>query len=303
MAPDRVGLTPSTPPADRPRVTAPYLGQMKQRGERIVMVTAYDATSARLADASGVDCILVGDSLGMTVLGHGSTIPVTLDDMVSATAAVTRAASRPLIVADLPFMTYHASYEQGIESAARLAREGGAHAVKLEGATELTREIISGLVEAGVPVIGHLGLTPQSVNGLGGYRVQGREASGAALLIAQAHALAEAGVSAIVLECIPDALATHVTATCGVPTIGIGAGVGCDGEVQVLHDILGLSTFTPKHAKRYLDGDSLIVDALARYASDVREGAFPTALESTPAADALVADALALIEEQDDAAW
>lgn len=298
MTPYGVGPEPTSPTsATLPNVTAPSLIQMKARGERIVMCTAYDYSGARLADLAGVDSILVGDSLGMTVLGHRSTIPVTLDDMVAATAAVTRATTRPLIVADLPFMTYHVSYEQGMAAAARLVQEGGAHAVKLEGATELTLRLVRGLTEAGIPVIGHLGLTPQSVNALGGYRVQGREATGAATLVAQACALAEAGVSAYVLECIPDALASHITQTCGVPTIGIGAGVGCDGEVQVFHDLLGLSSFTPRHARRYLNADELIVGALAEYAADVRSGAFPTAAQSTPMDPTALAQALATLGE------
>lgn len=297
MAPYGVGPEPTTPAsATLPNVTAPSLTQMKARGDRIVMCTAYDYSGARLADLAGVDSILVGDSLGMTVLGHGSTIPVSLEDMIAATAAVTRATTRPLIVADLPFMTYHVSYERGMEAAARLVQEGGAEAVKLEGATELTLRLVRGLTEAGIPVIGHLGLTPQSVNALGGYRVQGREASGAAHLVSQAHALAEAGVAACVLECIPDALAAHITAMCTMPTIGIGAGPSCDGEVQVFHDLLGLSSFTPRHARRYLDGDRLMVAALTEYVADVRAGAFPGAEQSTPMDPAVLATALSALE-------
>lgn len=283
--------------AKLPNVSAPSLAQMKTAGQRIVMCTAYDYPSARLADLAGVDSILVGDSLGMTVLGYPSTLPVTVDELVGATAAVTRATTRPLIVADLPFMSYQISYEDGMRAAARLVKEGGAEAVKVEGATPLTLEIISGLVGAGIPVIGHLGLTPQSVNAFGGYRVQGRQAIDAAVLVMDAQNLAAAGVSAIVLECIPTELAAHVTQDCGVPTIGIGAGPDCDGEVQVLHDLTGLGTFLPKHAKRYLDGADLITGALASYVAEVRDGAFPTAENSTPLGEGVLEEALDLIGE------
>lgn len=281
--------------AKLPNVSAPSLAQMKTAGQRIVMCTAYDYPSAHLADLAGVDSILVGDSVGMTVLGYSSTLPVTVDEMVAATAAVTRATTRPLIVADLPFMSYQISFEEGMRAAARLVKEGGAEAVKIEGATPLTLELISGLVGAGIPVIGHLGLTPQSVNAFGGYRVQGRQAIDAAVLIMDAENLAAAGVSAIVLECIPSELAAHVTSDCGVPTIGIGAGLECDGEVQVFHDLIGLGSFLPKHAKRYLDGADLVVKALANYAADVREGAFPEPANATPLGEGVLDEALSLI--------
>lgn len=280
-----------------PNVTAPSLSHMKATGQRIVMCTAYDFSQARLADLAGVDSILIGDSVGMTTLGYSSTLPVTVDEMVAATASVTRATTRPLIVADLPFMSYQVSYEEGMRAAARLVKEGGAEAVKVEGATPLTLELISGLVGAGVPVIGHLGLTPQSVNAFGGYKVQARQAIDAAVLVMDAENLAAAGVSAIVLECIPDELAAYVTEHCGAPTIGIGAGPHCDGEVQVLHDLLGLGTFTPKHAKRYAEIGQAMVAALTEYVGEVRGGVFPTGSQTTPLAQGVLDEAIALIGE------
>ena len=282
-------------PTKMPNVSAPSLSQMKAAGQRIVMCTAYDFPSARLAELAGVDSILIGDSVGMTVLGYSSTLPVTIDEMVAATAAVTRATTRPLIVADLPFMSYQISYEDGMRAAARLIKEGGAEAVKVEGATPLTLELISGLVGAGIPVIGHLGLTPQSVNAFGGYRVQGRQAIDAAVLIMDAENLAAAGVSAIVLECIPMELADYITEDCGVPTIGIGAGPGCDGEVQVFHDLIGLGTFLPKHAKRFVDGADLIAEALGRYVAEVRDSAFPNFENATSLGEGVLGEALDLI--------
>jgi 3-methyl-2-oxobutanoate hydroxymethyltransferase len=257
------------------RTTTATLRVLKQAGRPIVMVTAYDYPTARLVEEAGVDAVLVGDSMGMTVLGFDSTLPVTVDDIVRHTAAVSRAVSRVLVIADMPFMSYQADQAEGMRNAARLLAEGGAQAVKLEGATESTLEMTSKLVAAGVPVMGHVGLTPQSVHVLGGYRTQARDAEPAAQLLRDCTALEAAGAFAIVLECIPAELAQRASELVGVPTIGIGAGAGCDGQVQVLHDLLGLGEFVPRHATRYADVGSAIRSAIESYAADVRDGAFP----------------------------
>lgn len=270
----------STSGADRPVTTATFRAR-KASSERIVMLTAYDASSARLVDAAGVDAILVGDSLGMTVLGYDSTLPVTMDDMTRATAAVTRVARRALVVTDLPFMSYQASTEDAMRNAGRLMSEGGAGAVKLEGGTEVA-DTVRRLVAAGIPVMGHVGLTPQSVHQLGGYSVQAKDAPAAERLLDDCHALQDAGAFAIVLECIPVELASLVSSELSIPTIGIGAGAGCDGEVQVFHDLLGLGgAFTPRHAKRYAELGEAVRDAVSAYAADVRSGAFPGEQQST----------------------
>jgi 3-methyl-2-oxobutanoate hydroxymethyltransferase len=245
------------------------------------MLTSFDYHSARLAELSGVDSILVGDSLGMTVLGESSTLPVTMDDMVRATRAVSRAVSHVLVVADMPFMSYQAEFAEGMRNAARLLAEGGAQAVKLEGATDDTLTLVEGLVSAGVPVMGHLGLTPQSVNVLGGYKTQGKKPAAAAQLMAEAVALEEAGAFAVVLECVPAELAERISGLLAIPTIGIGAGVGCDGHVQVFHDILGLGEFMPRHAKRFAHLAEDIEHAISAYASEVRGRTFPGDDQST----------------------
>jgi 3-methyl-2-oxobutanoate hydroxymethyltransferase len=255
------------------------------------MLTAYDFHSARLAEAAGVDSILVGDSLGMTVLGESSTLPVTMDDMVRATRSVSRAVSRVLVIGDMPFMSYQADYAEGMRNAARFLAEGGAQAVKLEGASVDTLALVEGLSTAGIPVMGHLGLTPQSVNTLGGYRAQGKDAAAAAILMADAIALQEAGAFSIVLECVPSELANAITELLDVPTIGIGAGVGCDGQVQVFHDILGIGEFLPKHAKRYADLAKEIQSAVSTYTSDVREHSFPGEDQSTHLTAGVLAEA------------
>ena len=266
--------------SDRPVTTATFRAR-KAAAQRIVMLTAYDASTARLVDAAGVDAILVGDSLGMTMLGYDSTLPVTMDDMTRATAAVTRVARRALVVADLPFMSYQASADDALRNAGRLMSEGGAGAVKLEGGIEVA-ETVRRMVAAGIPVMGHVGLTPQSVHQLGGYRVQAKDAPAAERLLDDCHALQDAGAFAIVLECIPDELAALVSAELEVPTIGIGAGAGCDGEVQVFHDLLGLGgDFTPRHAKRYAELGATVREAVAAYAADVRSGAFPGEEQTT----------------------
>lgn len=274
------------------RVTASSLRGMKESGIPIVMLTAYDYHSARLVEAAGVDAILVGDSLGMTVLGESSTLPVTMEDMLRATRAVSRAVGSALVIGDMPFMSYQADLAEGMRNAGRFLAEGGAHAVKLEGASERTLELVSALVEAGVPVMGHVGLTPQSVNVLGGYRTQGKDARTAAAIIAQAVELQDAGAFAVVLECVPAELAHHISALLAIPTIGIGAGAGCDGQVQVFHDLLGLGEFLPKHAKRYANLGDEIARAVSAYAGDVRSRSFPGETQSSH----LDADSLAEAE-------
>lgn len=279
------------PSAPGPRVTVSTFRDLKSAGRRIVMLTAYDFHSARLAEKAGVDAILVGDSLGMTVLGYDSTLPVTVDDIANHTAAVSRACSRALVIADMPFLSYQVSVEDALRNCGRMLARAGAQAVKLEGASERTLAVVSVLVEAGIPVMGHLGLTPQSVHALGGYRMQGREAPAAARLMHDALALQDAGCFAVVLECVPAELAERISELLDIPTIGIGAGPGCDGEVQVFHDLLGYTERVPKHAKRYANLESEIERAVAAYAQDVRDGEFPGEEQSTHAAPELMAQA------------
>ncbi|HET7566613.1 MAG TPA: 3-methyl-2-oxobutanoate hydroxymethyltransferase [Gaiellaceae bacterium] len=257
------------------KLPLPELGEMKRRGDRIVMVTAYDAPSGRLADAAGVDLILVGDSSGMVVHGRESTVPVSLDEIVFMTQWVTRGAKRPLVVADMPFGSYEESDEQAVRNAVRLIKEGGADAVKLErGGTTVSRA--RAIVGAGIPVMGHVGLTPQTATVLGGFKAQGRSADRAAQLVADALALEEAGCFAIVLEAVPPAVAQAATKALAVPTIGIGAGADCDGQVLVWHDMLGFyEGRAPRFVKRYADLGTVIREALERYADEVRSGAFP----------------------------
>jgi 3-methyl-2-oxobutanoate hydroxymethyltransferase len=256
-------------------VTIPDLAEMKHRGERIVMVTAYDFPSGRLADAAGVDVVLVGDSAAMTVLGHGSTVPATMDEMVVLTRATTRGAERPLVVADMPFGSFQVSDEDALRNAVRFVKEADADAVKLEGAgPALSR--VRALVGAGIPVMGHVGLTPQSAAMLGGFRAQGRTAEKALRLLDDALALERAGCFSVVLEAVPAAVAARVTEALGVPTIGIGSGLECDGQVLVLHDVLGLyEGRAARFVKRYADLATEIRTALERFAADVRSGAFP----------------------------
>lgn len=260
--------------AAQQRVTTSTFASMKLEGDPIVMVTAYDEPSARLAQAAGVDAVLVGDSLGMTVLGYDSTLPVTMDDMVRHTAAVTRTCARALVVADMPFGSYQASADSAVANAVRLMAEAGAAAVKLEGGAAIA-PLVERLVSAGIPVMGHLGLTPQSVNVFGGYKVQGRDADSALRLVDDALALEAAGAFAVVLELVPAELAAIVSEELTIPTIGIGAGAGCDGQVQVFHDLVGMGTFTPRHAHRFADAGALITQALGEYVARVRAGAFP----------------------------
>src|SRR5437867_3608489 len=257
------------------KVRVPDLVLMKERGERIVMLTAYDATMARLFDRAGVDLLLVGDSLGNVILGLDTTIPVTMEAMIHHTRAVTRGASRALVVADLPFLSYQVSPEQATQNAARLFQEGGAAAVKLEGGRAVAKTVRR-LTEAGLPVMGHLGLTPQYVHHLGGMRQQARSDEAAQELIADALALEDAGAFALVLEAIPEAVAEAVTSRLKIPTIGIGAGPHCDGQVLVCYDVRGLfDTFVPPFVKQYAQLGELILNAVKNYADDVRQGAFP----------------------------
>jgi len=262
------------------RITIDKIQQLKTRGERIVMLTAYDYPSAKIANAAGIPLLLVGDSLGMVVLGYDSTIPVTMDDMLHHVKAVVRGAKQALVVADMPFMSYQTGVADALRNAGRFIQEGGCQAVKLEGG-ERSAEAVKALVAAGIPVMGHLGLTPQSVNQMSGFRVQGKTPRAAVQLMNDAKVLEEAGAFSIVLESIPAPLAKVITERVAIPTIGIGAGPHCDGQVQVWHDILGLDAdFTPKHARRYTNLAEAMQAAVARYAADVRSGFFPTTKES-----------------------
>jgi 3-methyl-2-oxobutanoate hydroxymethyltransferase len=262
------------------KVTIPDVVAMKRDGKRITMMTAYDAAFARLVEAAGIDIILVGDSLGMVVLGYPNTVPVTMDDMVRHAAAVSRGASRPLLIGDMPFGSYQTGPTDALRNAARFLKEAGMDAVKLEGGHE-TVPIVRALVENGIAVMAHLGLTPQRVAQFGGFKTQAKSARAARQLIDDAVALEDAGAFAIVLESIPAPVAAMVTERIGVPTIGIGAGIDCDGQVLVLHDVLGLyGDFKPKFAKRYAEIGTAVIDALRAFDSDVRAGRFPDAEHS-----------------------
>jgi 3-methyl-2-oxobutanoate hydroxymethyltransferase len=253
------------------------LGEMKRRGEKIVMVTAYDAPGARFAEDAGIDVVLVGDTAAMVMLGHeGTTVPVTMDEMLLLTRTVARAARRPIVVGDMPFGSYQVSDEQAVANAVRFVKEARADVVKLEGAgASLSR--VGAIVDAGIPVMGHVGLTPQSATMLGGFKTQGRTADKARRVLEDARALEAAGCFSIVLEAVPSPVAVRITETLSVPTIGIGAGAGCDGQVLVYHDLLGLSEgHLPRFVKRYANLSREIRDALEAYAADVRTGAFPS---------------------------
>jgi len=271
------------------RTTIPQIKEMKQKGKKIPMLTAYDYATAKLVDGAGVPLILVGDSLGMVVLGYESTIPVTMDEMLHHTKAVVRGTEQSLIIGDMPFMTYHASASEALHNAARFIQEGGAQAVKLEGG-EIMAETVRRVVDCGIPVMGHIGLTPQSVHQLGGFKVQGKTQEAAIRLVKDACALEEAGVFAIVLEAIPTPLAKLITKKVGVPTIGIGAGPFCDGQVQVVSDLLGLFTdFVPKHAKQYARLSDIIKQSVGDYISEVQTGTFPTDKQSYTMDESLLA--------------
>ncbi|MER3410001.1 MAG: 3-methyl-2-oxobutanoate hydroxymethyltransferase, partial [Thermoleophilia bacterium] len=282
---------PATPAPGKLPLTE--LSDLKRRGQKIVMVTAYDAPSARLADEAGVDLVLVGDSAAMTVLGHDSTVPATMEEMLLLARAVTRGARRPLVVADMPFGSFQVSDESALANAIRFVKEAGVDAVKLEGAGP-TLSRARAIVGAGIPVMGHIGLTPQSATMLGGFKAQGRTAEQARRLLADALALEEAGCFSIVLECVPAPIAARITRELSIPTIGIGAGASCDGQVLVWHDLLGLSEGTgPRFVKRYADLASEVRRALQAYAADVRAGSFPEERH----AYAMAEEELALFEE------
>jgi 3-methyl-2-oxobutanoate hydroxymethyltransferase len=251
------------------------LAEMKRRGARIAMVTAYDAAGGRLAEAAGIDVVLVGDSAAMVVLGHDSTVPVTMDEMLFMTRAVASAVKRPLVVGDMPFGSYQVSDADAVRNAVRFVKEGRADTVKLEGAGRMLPRVRA-IVESGIPVMGHLGLTPQSATALGGYRAQGRTAARARRMLADALALQEAGCYSLVLEAVPTPVAAAITAALEIPTIGIGAGPHCDGQVLVYHDLLGLTEgHTARFVKRYADLATTIREALSAFAADVRSGAYP----------------------------
>ncbi len=262
------------------RVTIRDLRRMKRDGEKIPMITAYDYTSAQLVEKAGIPLILVGDSLGQVVLGYDSTVPVTMDDMIHHIKTVARGTERAHVVGDLPFLSYHTSTFDAIRNAGRLLKEGGAQSVKLEGG-QSQAPAVSRIIQSGIPVMGHIGLTPQSVNQLGGYRVQGKSLKAAVQLMEDARALEEAGAYAIVLECVPAPLARMISERLAIPTIGIGAGAGCDGQVQVFHDLMGLyQDFTPRHARKYANLGDAIVSAATDYICDVQTGLFPSDRES-----------------------
>lgn len=262
------------------KITVSVLREQKVEGRKISMVTAYDYPSARMADEAEMDMILVGDSLGNTMLGYETTLPVTMEDLVHHTKAVCRGVRHTLVVADLPFLSYHVSAEQAVINAGRLIQEGGAQAVKLEGGKERL-EVVRRIIAAEIPVMGHLGLTPQSVNQMGGFKVQGKSKEQAEKVLADALLLEEAGVFAIVLECVPAPLAELITEKLSIPTIGIGAGAGCDGQVLVWHDLLGITPdFTPRFVKKYAHLHEDIVGALQQYKAEVETGQFPGAEHS-----------------------
>ncbi len=262
------------------RITANQIRGMKQKGEKIAMLTAYDYSTAKIVDGIGVPLILVGDSLGMVVLGYETPIPVTMEVMLHHTKAVVRGTKQAMIVGDMPFMTYHTSVDDALRNAARFIQEAGAQAIKLEGGVTVA-EKVRRIVECGIPVMGHIGLTPQSINQFGGYRVQGRTPEAAVKMLKDAQALEEAGAFAVVLETVPTPLATLISQKISIPTIGIGAGVGCDGQVQVINDILGSYTdFVPKHAKQYAKLADIMSSAIAEYYNEVKAGTFPTEKQS-----------------------
>lgn len=266
---------------ERPeKVNAPSLKASKQRGERLVCLTAYDFPTARIVDEAGIDIILVGDSLGNVVLGYGNTVPVTLDEILIHLKAVRRAVQRALLVADMPYGSFHTGADDAVRNALRLVKEGGAEAVKLEGGHKRV-QLVKRLVDEEIAVMGHIGLTPQSINKLGAYRVQGKTAATARQLLDDARALEDAGAFAIVLEVVPREIASLISETISIPTIGIGAGAGCDIQVLVLHDMLGLSFGKlARFVRPYANLHEVITDAVSRYADDVRNGTYPSEAES-----------------------
>ncbi|HEY4711229.1 MAG TPA: 3-methyl-2-oxobutanoate hydroxymethyltransferase [Dehalococcoidia bacterium] len=270
------------------RVTITEIKEMKHRKEKIPMLTAYDYVTAKIVDEAGVPLILVGDSLGMVMLGYESTIPVTMEEMIHHTKAVVRGARKALIIGDMPFMSYHISVSDALHNAARFIQEGGAQAVKLEGG-EVVAGKVRRLVDCGIPVMGHIGLTPQSIHQLGGFKVQGKVVEEAKKLLNDARILEEAGAFAIVLECTPAPLSKLITQKLAIPTIGIGAGPDCDGQVQVISDLLGLYTdFVPKHAKQYARLAGEIKTAVSSYISEVKSRSFPTTEQSYTVDESLI---------------
>jgi len=262
------------------RITINQIKEMKQKGEKITMLTAYDYSTAKIVDEAGIPLILVGDSLGMVVLGYESTIPVTMDEMLHHTKAVVRGVKQAMVVGDMPFMTYHVSVDDALRNATRFIQEAGAQAVKLEGGVTVA-EKVRRIVECGIPVMGHIGLTPQSIHQFGGFKVQGRTPEAAIRMLEDARALEEAGAFSVVLETVPTPLAALITQKIGIPTIGIGAGIGCDGQVQVINDILGsFADFVPKHAKQYAKLTDIIQSAVTEYYNEVKAGSFPTDKQS-----------------------
>lgn len=257
------------------RISTATIRQKKLKNEKITMLTAYDYSTAAMVDAAGIDMILVGDSLGNVVLGYENTLAVTMDDMVHHTRAVTRATSHTMVVGDMPFLSYHISVPEAVRNAGRLIQEAGAQAVKLEGGTERI-PVVKAILDAQIPVVGHIGLTPQSVNQFGGFKIQGKDLEGAKKLIEDARALDAAGVFAIVMECVPSELAKRITEEISVPTIGIGAGPYCDGQVLVINDMLGMfKGHIPKFVKKFANLEPLIMEALEGYKQEVENGAFP----------------------------
>jgi 3-methyl-2-oxobutanoate hydroxymethyltransferase len=272
------------------RKTINEIREMKQKGEKITMLTAYDYSTAKIIDEVGIPLILVGDSLGMVILGYETTIPVTIEDMLHHTKAVVRGTKQALIVGDMPFMTYHASVEDAMRNAARFIQEAGAQAIKLEGGVTVA-EKVKRVVECGIPVMGHIGLTPQSVHQLGGHKVQGRSPEAALRILKDAQALEEAGVFAMVLESVPAPLSAMITEKVGVPTIGIASGPYCDGQVQIINDILGSFTdFVPRHAKQYAKLADTIRSAVSEYNDEVRAGTFPTKKHSFSMDESILAE-------------
>lgn len=272
------------------RITINQIKDMKPKGEKITMLTAYDYSTAKIVDEVGIPLILVGDSLGMVVLGYESTIPVTMEEMLHHTKAVVRGTKQTMVVGDMPFMTYHISVDDTLKNAARFIQEAGAQAIKLEGGVTVA-EKVRRIVECGIPVMGHIGLTPQSIHQFGGFKVQGRTPKAAVKMLKDAQALEEAGAFAIVLETVPTPLATLITQKIGIPTIGIGAGIGCDGQVQVINDILGLfADFVPKHAKQYAKLTDIMSSAITEYYNEVKAGSFPTAKQSFSMNESILAE-------------
>jgi 3-methyl-2-oxobutanoate hydroxymethyltransferase len=285
------------------RVTIAEIKEMKQRKEKIPMLTAYDYVTAKVVDEAGVPLILVGDSLGMVMLGYESTIPVTMEEMLHHTKAVVRGTKKALIVGDMPFMTYHTSVSDALHNAGRFIQEGGAQAVKLEGG-EVVAEKVRRLVDCGIPVMGHIGLTPQSIYQLGGYTVRGKTPEVAKKLLKDAQILEESGAFAVVLECVPAALSKLITEKVGIPTIGIGAGPDCDGQVQVISDILGLYTdFVPKHAKQYAKLAEEMKAAVTDYATEVKSISFPTMKQSYTMDESLLSEVIASQSQQPPCKW